>query len=48
MGWIRFIKSIFNAETMGEDIVNTNIKTYNLAKQMYPNLTKHDWLVATL
>ncbi len=47
MGLFRFIQSIFNAEIMGDDIINTNVKTYNQAKEMYPNLRTHDWLVAT-
>ena len=43
----KFIKSIFDSETMGEEIVAANVRTYNDAKRMHPDGSKFDWLVAT-
>ena len=43
----KFIQSIFDAETMGEEIVKANVKTYFNAKEMHPNGSKLEWLVAT-
>ena len=43
----KFIQSIFDAETMGEEIVKTNVKTYLNAKKIHPNGNKLDWLIAT-
>tara|TARA_B100000886_G_C20184456_1_gene391559 strand:- start:76 stop:465 length:390 start_codon:yes stop_codon:yes gene_type:complete len=42
-----FIKSIFDDETMGEEIINANMKTYEASKIMIPNGNKLDWLKAT-
>ena len=43
----KFIQSIFDAETMGEEIVKTNVKTYFVAKEMHPNGSRLEWLIAT-
>ena len=43
----KFIKSIFDAETMGEEIVNANVKTYFTAQKMHPEGNELDWLLAT-
>ena len=43
----KFIKSIFDSDAMGEEIVAANVRTYNDAKTMHPDGSKYDWLVAT-
>jgi len=43
----KFIKSIFDEETMGEEIVKANERTYAGAKKMYPDKSKLDWLSVT-
>jgi hypothetical protein len=43
----KFFKSIFDDETMGEQIIKTNEKTYALAKKQIPDGNELDWLIAT-
>ena len=40
----RFLKSIVDDETMGEEIVNTNVKAYFAAKKKYPKENPFYWL----
>ena len=42
----RFLKSIVDDETMGEEIVNTTVKAYYTAKRKYPNDRPFDWVAA--
>jgi len=44
MGLGRFVKSIFNDEVMGEEIINHNVNAYHASKTMSPNETSLFWL----
>ena len=42
-----FIKSLYDDEAIGEEIINANIRTYNQAKVVIPDGNQLEWLKAT-
>ena len=44
MGIGRFVKSIFNDEIMGEEIINHNVNAYFASKTLSPNESTLFWL----
>jgi len=47
MGLGRFFKGLIDNETMGENIIEANVKTYNSLKTMNPSCDTFSWLCAT-
>jgi hypothetical protein len=46
VGIVRFVKSLFSDEAMGEEIFAANEKAYFVAKRGNPTGTSLDWLVS--